>query len=174
MNFTQEVYKKIVNDLKESMKLTDEEVQRLEKSKTGKIIAGIPYIAECNEPARYSLANLSTLILAGRNREIFDMKSGETIENRLDPIYNFKGGKKEVIEKGMKLLELISLEDHLKDKDEDSKIGKYNPVLKGDLDYEKEKKRILEDINILNNKEKTNAEFDAIAKPDELKGAFWM
>jgi len=167
MEFNNQVFRQLVNELKLSMKLTDEEVSKWEQSITAKIIAAIPYAAGCDNPERYALANLSTLIIAGKNRSIYDMKKGESIRDRLDPIMNFKGGDPKVIEKGMKLLELISLEDHEKDKDED--VSKYNPVKENDINYEIERKKLISEINSLPGKE-----LDAIAKPDELRGAFWL
>jgi len=168
MKFTNELWRDLLSDLSASMNLTEDELKKIEDSSTAKLIAAIPFAADCTNPERYALANLSTYILAKVNRSVFDMKENESIQDRLSPINNFKDGKKEIIRKGMLLLELISLEDHYVDKVEDARLKKYNPVLAGKINYDKERDRLVNEIKSIN-----SPEFNEIVDPDSGIKLFW-
>jgi hypothetical protein len=78
---------------------------------------------------------------------------GMSLRKRLEPGDNLAGAKnKAAAEKGMLLLELASLQDHLKDREADLRAGKSNPLLEG-MDYEAEKNRLLKAIGAIQSDE---------------------
>lgn len=70
----------------------------------------------------------------------------EYLLRRLELIGNFVGGDEEIIQRGMNLIALCMISDYARDVKEDKVLGKYNPVSAGVLDYEKEKERLIREI----------------------------
>ena len=73
------------------------------------LIGALPILAGCAHPERTALSHLTTLIAASRNPHVFGQKPSESIRDRLRPIETFENGDRDIIERGMTLLELASL-----------------------------------------------------------------
>lgn len=57
--------------------------------------------------------------------------------SRISLLYIVPSGNHAVIDKGRILLELIMIQDHMTDRDADSRNGKYNPVASGAWEYDR-------------------------------------
>jgi hypothetical protein len=122
--------------------LTDQELTGLENSTAAEVLAATVFIAGCKDPYRVAVAQLTTFVAALRCKELFGHRSMESLAARLQPCANFPGGNRKVIEAGMILLQLISLNDHEYDLTADIDKGKQNPLIL-ELDYNVEKERLL-------------------------------
>jgi hypothetical protein len=112
-----------------------------------RILGGIPFICKSKFPERYAVANLSILIFASTNlKKYFACQHGETIASRLKVLNRFERPKDtRAINKAFLIMELYALADYKKDKEEDEKNRKYNP-LNDDKNFENEQKRLFSRI----------------------------
>jgi hypothetical protein len=108
---------------------------RLAANPTAKLIAAIPFLAGCREPARTALAHLATFIVASSEagESIFDHGPGDDYDPlaRLATIAGFEGGDPAVIDKGMKVLARMMVEGYKMDVEADREKGQYNPLGSG-------------------------------------------
>jgi len=152
--------------------LNDEDQKKLMGNKMAKLVAAIPYLALCNEPKRTALTHLTTLFLAsheaGRDIFLHNFSDNFSLLNRLERISNFDGGNRLVIDRGMNLLSIVMLSDHIKDSIEDKMKKKYNPVESGIWNAQNE-------IKILEKKIRDNQcpEMEKIINVDEAKANWW-
>ncbi len=112
----------------------------MRKNPVLKLIGAMPYLANCDEPARTALSHMTVFILAGSasTKEIFshNFKDSADLERRLERISHFPGGDERIIDRGMKLLSLAMIADHINDLDNDNRFNKLNPVGDGHWDAE--------------------------------------
>ncbi|MCP4160116.1 MAG: hypothetical protein GY760_08595, partial [Deltaproteobacteria bacterium] len=136
-----------------------------------KLVACIPFIANCENPDRIALAHMGTYIMADNPacKENFSHNTfdNENIMKRLMLGSTFMGGIKSIIDRGMNLLALAQLEDHKKDLTIDQNEGKYNPILVGAWNYNTSKKQLLTAINGV-----PCPDMDAVIPPAEVQG-YW-
>ncbi len=154
----------IITELSNVFRLTKEETERLYSSNTAKLIAAIPFVAECKEPERTAIAHLCIYEaeILGFQKYFAHLPSDDSdIFKRLRCISDFDGGNKEVIDHGMSLLALIMLEGYNKSKTEDIKAGKYNPLASGKWDYRQIKLKLLTDIEKIENSPLDNLVFNS-------------
>lgn len=140
----------IITELSNVFRLTKEETERLYSSNTAKLIAAIPFVAECKEPERTAIAHLCIYEaeILGFQKYCAHLPSDDSdIFNRLRCISYFDGGNKKVIDHGMALLALIMLEGYNKSKTEDKKNNTYNPLVSGEWDYISSKQLLLSKIS---------------------------
>ena len=122
-----------------SFRMDEEERARLHDKPVAKLIAAIPFLAGCDQPARTAVAHLGTYILSVRETKPFfnaEPTDDGDILARLRLIMNFRGGDEAIIDRGMALLALTMIVDYDRDVQIDSAIGKYNPVASGAFDYD--------------------------------------
>lgn len=111
---------------------SNEKIEKLINNKILKLIGGIPFIAGCKNPMRTAVSHLVITKMAAHDsgKEVFlhQWSDNAEIKARLERISNFDGGNKVIINRGMNLLSIIMISDHIKDLDEDNENSKYNPL----------------------------------------------
>ncbi len=122
----------------------------LEKCKTARFIALIPFIADCKKAEETSLTHLAVYIMFvdDSTKELYFHKpeDDEDVYSRLQPISNFNEGNQDIIKCCMDLLALNLIAEYQRDKDHDKAIGKYNPFNTGKWDYKSLSERLIRDI----------------------------
>ncbi len=121
-----------------SFRFSVEEKSKFSTLKTARLIAALPFLAECEDAERTALAHLSMYILAARDgRAIFDHKPSDDADlfSRLRLGMSFKGGNQSVLKRGMDLLALQMLSGYNRDRSKDAASGEYNPLNSGSWDF---------------------------------------
>jgi hypothetical protein len=175
--FMQFEWDKILKDMVKVFKLSAKELNTISNSPAFKITAFIPYAAGCEDADRCSYTHLASLIMASRLGDFsvssFRETDLENLNRRLDYVSNFKGGKKDVIKKGMDLLKYNMLLDYKADASNDSKIGKANPISVKTFNIEEELKKVKTELE-----SNPSNDFDSLFSKDALgvvtRGTFWM
>lgn len=142
----------LVEQTAQSFRLTNQERDSLKNTKIAQLIGALPFLANCNQPERTSLAHLSIYLIAmkGSKSEFYhDTRDNNNVLNRLEAINHFDGGDKKIIEKGMKLLALNMVHDYMRDIEEDSLNNKYNPISAGEWDYKTIVRELTADITAI-------------------------
>ena len=153
-----EFWNYITKELKIIFRLSRKELKWLKNCKTAKLIATIPFVAECYEPERTAIAHLCIYLaeIRGFQKYCSHLPSDDiNLFNRLAFISTFEGGNNIVINYGMNLLALEMIEGYNKSKEKDKINNIYNPFISGSWDYEKIKSEI---INKLKNSEYSGLE----------------
>ena len=122
-----------------SFRMDEEERARFRDKPVARLIAAIPFLAGCDQPARTAVAHIGTYILSVRDTKPFfnaDPTDDGDILARLRLIMNFRGGDAAIIDRGMALLALTMIVDYKRDIQIDAAMGKYNPVASGSFDYD--------------------------------------
>lgn len=135
-----------VNEITNIFSLNVNESEKLRNSVTAKIIATIPFAAECKEPERTAIAHLCLYMveLRGFKKYCSHQPSDDNdIYNRLAFISTFESGKEEIIRHGLDMLALIMIEGYKRSKKTDIVNNVYNPLNSGAWDYNKLKTNIL-------------------------------
>ncbi|MBR1638106.1 MAG: hypothetical protein IJ688_01825 [Treponema sp.] len=143
----------LVNEVSNVYKLTPEEKKQLENSYTAKIIATIPFEAECKNPERTAIAHLCLYVaeLKGFQKYCSHLPTDDNdIFNRLAFISTFESGKQEIINHGMNVLALIMLEGYKRSIEKDRINNVYNPLISGKWNYQSIKNKLLWEINKIN------------------------
>lgn len=139
-----------VDELSSIFRLTDEEKEQLNNSYTAKIIATIPFVANCVEPERTAISHLCVYFaeLKGVQKYFAHLPYDDfNVYNRLACISTFKGGDEKIIQHGLDLLVLIMIEGYQKSKAKDALQNIYNPFVSGIWNYKKLKKEVTAKIN---------------------------
>ena len=122
-----------------AFRMDTEDLASFRKKPVAQLIAAIPFLAGCDQPARTAVAHLGTYILSIRETKPFfnaDPTDDGDILDRLRLIMNFRGGDAAIIDRGMALLGLTMVIDYQRDMQIDEAMGKHNPVASGAFDYE--------------------------------------
>lgn len=99
----------ILDYTKKACNLTEFETEKLKNSNAAELIGSLPFLSDCRSPERIAVTHLSTFISATRVRSLFDQKSNESIQHRLEAINHFPGGNKEIVKAGFILLEILAI-----------------------------------------------------------------
>ena len=130
--FTEKNWNELIERISILFQFTIDDKKKLSANKMAKLVAAIPYLALCKEPKRTALSHLSILFLAahesGKDVFVHNFSDNSSLLNRLERISHFDGGNQNIINRGMNLLCIIMLSDHIKDSIEDKSNKKYNPV----------------------------------------------
>lgn len=122
------------------------EKKSFSRNRLAKLIGSIPFLAGCDEPERTALTNLTITYLASHSagKDVFshNFSDNRSLFKRLDPINNFIGGNREIINRALDLLAVIMLSDHKKDLESDLAADKYNPLSSGIWNFDQEIERI--------------------------------
>lgn len=140
----------LVTELSNVFRFTKEEKEKFSKNKVAKLIASIPFIANCIEPERTAIAHLCLYVaeLNGFQKYCSHVPSDDSdIFNRLAFISTFEGGNRAIIEHGMNILALIMIENYKRTEKSDKANGIYNPFVAGTWNYKQIKNKLLWDIN---------------------------
>ncbi len=150
MELNNDMWNQLTEKIASTFRLTENELIGLRKNKVAKLIAAIPFNAECENMERTSLTHLSTYMLAKDPacKPVFSHNESDDshILNRIKPLNTFRGGLNSIIKRGINLLGLIQLEDHQHDLEIDKKENKYNPILNGIWNYTKQRKMLVSAI----------------------------
>ena len=119
--------------------MPEEEKQAFKSKDVARLIGSLPFIAGCDDAHRTAVTHLGTYVLSVRETKPYfhalpEDNSG--VFERLRLGCNFKGGDRDILEKGMSILALIMVNDYNRDMHIDDAIGKYNPLSDGSFDYE--------------------------------------
>jgi|SaaInl8_200m_RNA_FD_contig_21_1850271_length_768_multi_7_in_0_out_0_1 hypothetical protein len=149
-----------------------EKKAQVQNSKMAKLIAAVPYLADCNKAMETSFSHLLIYLMSldESAKDIYFHKPEDDrdIYSRLFPISNFSGGDKTVIQCCMDLISLCMLSNYNKDIKQDEVIGKYNPLINQKWDYDKIAAALIQNI------EKTiTKEISEIYTKDDALKAFW-
>ena len=134
----------IAEQTADAFAMTESQRERFARNRIAKLIASIPFLAECEQPHRTALSHLATYIVSCRVKGIANPTPADDhdIMARLALIANFIGGDRRVIDRGMALLALNMVADYQRDIAEDLAAGKHNPVASGAFDFETESARL--------------------------------
>ena len=113
------------------------------------LVAGAPFLAECDRPARWSATNVGTLMNAKNNPDYFRADSSDDLASRLKPILQNEGvGKPEEMRKIELLLELILLQSYDWDREDDAANDRYDALADSanPLEYEPAKVKLISEI----------------------------
>ncbi len=130
--------------------LTKKEAENLYNCNTAKIIAAIPFAANCKEPERTAIAHLCIYVAEVRGFQKYYAhlpSDDDDIFNRLSFISNFESGNQAVIEHGMNILAYIMIEGYNNSRDKDLQEGKYNPFNSGKWNYKELNNLLMKKIN---------------------------
>lgn len=169
--FTESTWATISADVAAAMRMSDAERECFQNKAVAKLIAAIPFLAECEDAERTAVAHLGTYLLSVREtKKYFNAKpeDSESITERLRLGTNFKGGRDEIIERGMRLLALVMVTDYRRDAEEDVFLRKYNPVSAGDFDYDTTVRELEKRI-----KEVSCPEMDAVLSFQAIPEDLW-
>ena len=169
--FTEAKWSEISDAVSKAFRMNAEEREAFAEKRVAKLIAAIPFLAECEDAERTAVAHLGSYLLSVRaTKRYFNARpdDSESITERLRLISNFKGGDQRIIERGTNLLALNMVSDYRRDAEEDVFLRKYNPVSEGDFDYEStigELKKRIEEVPC--------SEMDEIMSPSFALLDFW-
>lgn len=176
-----DIFYEVFYKLKKVFSLTKEEETSLLKSPTFKMVLLLPFVAHSKDKNRYALANGSAYITAMRLGNDIIVNANETdnkdFSKRISYFTKLKGGLFFKKARVKLLLQLAMLLDYNTDKEEDKKLNKYNPIVSGDINFEKKLKDILFKLHFFGKDELDNA-FDGniinalMPEPITPKG-FW-
>jgi len=137
--FTEAKWTQISSDVADAFRMDESERAWFAEKRIAKLIAAIPFLAECEDAERTAVAHLGTYLLSIREtKKYFNAKpeDSESISERLRLGMSFKGGNPEIIDRAMSLIALVMIWDYRRDAEEDVFLRKYNPVSMGDFDFE--------------------------------------
>ena len=160
-----------VNEVSRVFTLSKKEQKEFKNSVTAKIIATIPFAANCNMPERTATAHLCLYMAEKRGFQEYCAHlpdDDKTLLTRLDFISTFDGGDQQILEHGMYILALIMLEGYKCSATKDTFKNIYNPIASGAWNYEEKKNEIL---NIL--KKTKNEELDDLAEEVSASSRGW-
>lgn len=149
-----------------------EKSEWLDECKMARLIASVPFIAGCDKAEETSFTHLAVYMMSidDSTKEIYFHKTEDNTDlySRLQPISNFKGGDKKVIQCCMDLIALCMISNYNKDAEADKAIGKYNPVDAGAWDHGAVSEKLIQDI--MNN---ITPEISEIYSVDDALKAYW-
>lgn len=135
----QSTWPSIVDAVGHAFRMDETERTWLAEKPVARLIASIPFVAGCDNPARTAVTHLGTYILSGREtKPFFNAAELDDVDvfARLRPIMTFQGGDQLLIDAGMALLGLNMLEDYRDDIQIDAALGKYNPIASGAMAFD--------------------------------------
>ena len=150
--------------------LTEGKRQALQAKKIARLIASIPYLANCDEPFLLAQANLGHYVMScgvGKNLYAPTPENSTDVFGRLSPA-QYKGGDHGIILRGMSLIALNMIADYKRDVEHDRSVGKYNPVGEGDWDFVQLRDRLLANVEAVD-----CAEMDEIIDVHTIMNVFW-
>jgi len=155
-----------------AFRLDEEESAWLAQSKTARLIAALPFLAGCDQPARTALAHVSVYLLASRNvsRALFDHQPEDDTDvfRRLALISRFEGGDRKILDRGMKLLAVQMVCGYARDQAKDTVTGEYNPLLSRAWDAGSLIDRLISEIV-----DTECPEMDALFTTQDAKFSWW-
>lgn len=148
MKFTDASWEAILEMVAEAHRLSPSELGALRSNSVARLIAAIPYLANCRNADRTAVQHLSTYLTAQAATRIFDHRREDDAEvtARLERISHFDGGDGSVIRRGMNLLALTMISGYERSVAHDRAVGAYNPVVSGSWNTDQQKAALLKAI----------------------------
>ncbi|HAE21693.1 MAG TPA: hypothetical protein DCG47_05135 [Spirochaetaceae bacterium] len=168
----EELWLEIAGDLAAAFRMDASEAEALRGNRIARLVAALPFLAGCEDAARTAVAHLGTYLLSVRETKGWFCATpadGSSIMERLRLGASFKGGDKDILERGMSLLALNMVSDYKRDLTEDAACGKYNPIAAGDFAFEETVESLLWAIAKV-----PCAEMDEIISPGEMPLSYWV
>lgn len=165
-------FSKLIHKLAEERNMPSSDVEILMKSPAFYFVAIAPFVCDADYAEMFAYANCSILMTASKNTEIFNARPEISIETRakliLENMANYVKNKK-AYKWFQNALVAVSISDHLKDFENDRRIGKYNPLKDENtkIKYEKIHKSLVNDL-LKTNPDKVNLNPSLLAD-----GGFW-
>ena len=138
----------IVGSIAEAFCFDHDESLRFAGKDLAQLIGATPFIAGCKDPLRTALSHLGTYVLSVRLHDaaLARPTDNEYLFRRIELLGNFIGGDAALTGRSMNLVALYMLADYVRDAEEDTVAGKYNPVARGAIDVVAERERLLDEI----------------------------
>ena len=169
--FDETIWMRLTESIGRAFGLTKDRIEGMKANPVLKMVGALPYFAGCDEPERTALAHMGTYMLASLEptKDAFSHNFQDSADpaRRLERISHFPGGDPAVIDRGMKLLTIAMLGDHLHDAELDAEVGKLNPVNAGHWDAEELIEELRDDLA-----ESPCPEMDAVLGPSPT--GFWI
>jgi hypothetical protein len=168
--FTESTWLDLANHVASAFRLTKEETDILRSSQVAKLIAAIPYLAGCNEPARTSVANLSIYMASvGPAKQFFAPAESDDqdVFARLN-LARFDGGDPAIIQRGLSLLAINMVADYKRDAVWDTAHKKHNPIANGTWNYDELYGQLLKNVEAVD-----CPEMDEIATVPTIVNNYW-
>ncbi|AEE16901.1 hypothetical protein [Treponema brennaborense] len=148
-NVRQLQWTELCNCICETFRFSAKEKEAFQKNQTAKLIAALPFAAECDDAKRTALAHLAIYVTELRGGAVIGDHTpadNESVYARLRLLSSFKGGKKSVIDQGMSLLALTMIRGYEKSKSYDAQHHIYNPLNDGSWNFESMERDLLSSI----------------------------
>ena len=145
-----EIWNEISEDVADSFRMEEKEKNLFKNKDIAKLIGTLPFLAGCEDAERTAVSHLGIYVLSCRETKHYfnpTLSDNKKVFERLRLINNFKGGNKEIIERGMSILALIMVTDYKRDIELDKAIGKYNPIGDSSFDFPSIQKELIEKVN---------------------------
>ncbi len=148
--FTEEQWIDMVDRISTLFHFSPMKRARMTSHKIMKLVAALPFLADCRNPQRIALSHLATYVIAAsdRGKDIFlhNFSDNDNLFTRLERISHFDGGNEIIIKRGMNILALAMLADHKMDSVEDKRNRKYNPINMGAWKFENANENLRKEV----------------------------
>lgn len=144
-----EIWEELSKDVAAAFRMSEKEAEKLYDKKVAKLIASIPFLAGCSDAERTAVTHLGAYILSNRETKHYynaNTTDNESVFERIRLMDTYKGGNRNIIERGMSLIALTMIDDYKRDIHIDNAIGKYNPVADEAMEYQTLRKALVERI----------------------------
>jgi hypothetical protein len=144
----------------------------LEKNKTARFIAAIPFLGECAKPVETAFSHLLIYLVSldESAKDIYFHKAEDDhdLYSRIRPLLNFIGGNEDILNCCRDLLSLCMVSNYIHNAEADNSIGKYNPVAAGIWDGKAIQQKLITSIE-----ETITPEIAAYYTIDDAIRGFW-
>lgn len=134
-----EFWKDLCRSLFESMHSFSPVSDKVIRNPVARLIGWLPYLARTDQPARDSITNLTIYLLSsyGSSREVYSHSkgSGDSVYSSLSSLMNFTHGNEDILCRGMSLISMVILNEYQRNKKDDLRQGRINPLNTGAWDY---------------------------------------
>lgn len=168
--FTESTWLDLADHVAASFRLTEEENQILRDSRIAKLLAAIPFLAGCENPARTSISNLAVYMMSVNESKAFFNATPDDDNDvfaRLS-LARFDGGDEAIIKRGLSLLALNMIADYKRDVVWDLANSKYNPIANGAWDFEALHAQLTSTIEAID-----CPQMDEIVEAHQIVNNFW-
>ena len=169
---TKEQWDKISSRVRAVLNYGIAKTEWLHKSRMARLVASVPFLAECEKAEETSFTNLTVYLLSMDEsiRDIYFHKPDDDVDvyRRLFPLNHFMGGNRDVVQCCLDLMALSMVSNYHKDVEEDNSLGKYNPVAEGKWNYQEISEKLITSI-----KKSITPEISAIFSVDDALTGVW-
>ncbi len=147
VRFSENVWMDLVGRVCALYHLDGSDRERIASCSLFKLATALPFLAGATDAYRISLNNLMLVLvmsMKGVGKEVFLHDSIDDLDvfHRLQLLYH-EDGDHDIQMRGLALLAIVMINDYCTDMAEDSKNGKYNPVLTGAWDPDTKRKELI-------------------------------